>query len=682
MTFQLLQSTLTFSQWVWGASAQAAVLVCLILIVRALLHRWLTPDWSCKLWLLVLLRLALPWQPESAWSVYNLWPAASQSSLASEPARPEPPRPGGDRVQSAANAPTLNAADEKDTAPDAPVLAVPDLQAPAPEAAAPLPQPAAPSLTVSWTHLIAGGWLAGALLVLATMIWQSVRFARRMKRGRAVTDPRLLELLENCKLAMGVRGWLAVIESAEVANPALVGFIRPSLILPRGLAERLTPQRQRFVLLHELAHLRRHDIAIGCLTGLLLALHWFNPLAWLAVRRMRADRELASDALALAHAEPGESSEYGRTIIDLMIEAPPLPRLATVAGILENHDELKRRIEMIMSFRPTSRLSSLAACALFLALALTTLTGAQSNGAAAPGAPAPTAFKVMTTTNAQGRFVDTINFPFVSDPQAVGHWESVDFVTKMTDFTPGKRQWKSSSLFLKTLDLKPGGKTNYFFTWTKGLLLHANDKTASHYVIKPLAGAQYMFLEWKSGDYTIRHMAPKYYVLKKSGVSAAAPAVAAPIRAVMPTAPKPAPAADLAQKIAQLQLGVSTREDAIRIFGRPESQSGMCLVWPNGFEIFFVETKATEVRFEMPGGTGYRFHGKLQVSSSLADVVAVVGQPMQTVVSSKNEFQPNVLYKDIDGKAGYCYYARPDQGVRFFFVNGKVTALYLTSVQP
>jgi bla regulator protein BlaR1 len=115
----------------------------------------------------------------------------------------------------------------------------------------------------------------------------------------------------------------------------------------------------------------------------------------------------------------------------------------------------------------------------------------------------------------RGHIVDKIDYPFVNDPQALGKWESVDFVREIEDFKPGSPQW-GDDLFLRGLVLSPGGKASFAWKgWTKGLLLHDGDKTASAYVIKDIGGARYMFLEWKSGDYTIRHRKPMYYVLRK-----------------------------------------------------------------------------------------------------------------------------------------------------------------------
>jgi len=122
----------------------------------------------------------------------------------------------------------------------------------------------------------------------------------------------------------------------------------------------------------------------------------------------------------------------------------------------------------------------------------------------------------VDTAAAGGRLADNINLPFADDAAVLGKWESVDFVREPGDFVPGTRRF-GGDLFLKGLTFKPGGRMipGLCFKWTKGVVLDSCDTTASAYVIKEIGGAAYMFFEWKSGDYIIRHRKPEYYVLKK-----------------------------------------------------------------------------------------------------------------------------------------------------------------------
>jgi len=121
---------------------------------------------------------------------------------------------------------------------------------------------------------------------------------------------------------------------------------------------------------------------------------------------------------------------------------------------------------------------------------------------------------------------DNINLPFANDDAVLGRWTSVDFVDEPRQFNSERRHF-AGDLYMKELKFLPGGKTSALFatkkgvetstvlTWTKGVVIHSGDKTAAKYEIKKIGDEEYLFLEWKSGDYTIRHMKPKYYVLKK-----------------------------------------------------------------------------------------------------------------------------------------------------------------------
>ncbi|TAL05093.1 MAG: hypothetical protein EPO07_04140, partial [Verrucomicrobia bacterium] len=119
------------------------------------------------------------------------------------------------------------------------------------------------------------------------------------------------------------------------------------------------------------------------------------------------------------------------------------------------------------------------------------------------------------TFTAQVGSVDKIDLPFVNDPQVLGRWESVDFVTNPSEFNPDQRAWRGE-LFFKGLNFLENGKfPESWQTWTKGVVIHRGDKTASRYEIREIKGQPYLFFEWKSGDVTILGRKPSYYVLKK-----------------------------------------------------------------------------------------------------------------------------------------------------------------------
>jgi beta-lactamase regulating signal transducer with metallopeptidase domain len=330
------------------ASWQGAVLVLLVLAVQWAFGPRLKPRWRYFLWMLVMIRLALPWTIPSSVSLFNL---LNFSASASDGMRPAPIGPGS--VQ--------------------PTAVVPAKQSGETSAL----QPAATSSRfgsgIAW---LLGLWLAGASALTVYLLVTHRRLSKRVATFRPLINASVLNLLEDCKQQMGVRVPITLVETTEVGSPALFGFIRPRLLLPAGLTQSFSLDELRYVFLHELSHIKRHDILVGWLMTGLQILHWFNPLVWLAFHRMRVDRELACDALALSYAREDENQPYGRTIIKLLESFGRSTWAPSLAGTVENKNQMKERITMIAKFEKTNRGLALAVV-LFATLGLVTLTDAQ-----------------------------------------------------------------------------------------------------------------------------------------------------------------------------------------------------------------------------------------------------------------------------------------------------------------
>jgi serine protease AprX len=153
---------------------------------------------------------------------------------------------------------------------------------------------------------------------------------------------------------------------------------------------------------------------------------------------------------------------------------------------------------------------------------------------------------------------------------------------------------------------------------------------------------------------------------------------------------------DINAKVAQLDMDTATLDDVIQIFGEPKEYlwgekkftkaslpSTYLAAYPNGFRVLISGGEVRELRFESPAA-GYLYRDKLTVGSSLDEVFELVGEPAETVEGQAlpGMAKDSVLYKDINGRKGYCYHSRRDEGVRFFFGNYKVSGLYLTRSGP
>jgi beta-lactamase regulating signal transducer with metallopeptidase domain len=232
----------------------------------------------------------------------------------------------------------------------------------------------------NWCVLV---WAAGAATFAAFLAFTHHQLRKRIVARRPLTDSAVLELLEDCKQQMGIRAPVLLVETGDVGSPSLFGFVRPRLLLPSGLTKSFSREELRYMLLHELAHIKRRDILVGWCMAALQVVHWFNPLVWLAFRRMRADRELACDALTLSCFGAGHAQAYGRTIIKLLERFGRSAWAPCLAGAVESKQQLNERITMIAEFNAKKRSTKLA-------LLLCTLLGAVAMTDAQPPATPPT----------------------------------------------------------------------------------------------------------------------------------------------------------------------------------------------------------------------------------------------------------------------------------------------------
>lgn len=376
-------------------SAMASVLALLILAARLLFKDRLKPAWTYLLWIPLILRLTIPWAPESVFSIFNLLPLEKEPAQTAfiPSAQPfvgfmlVPGLTGGESGSVPASGTAGAGPSPRTTIPDG--VAPGNLTLLVHSGAG----NASSAIDTGWTqkYLLVLVWLGGVAVVIGLSVRAQLRFTARVRREAEVRFPDIRLLFESCQREMQVRRPVKLIETKQIAVPALLGVMRPKLLLPTSTLHTLEASGLRHVFLHELAHVKRRDIPLNLLTGLLLALHWFNPLLWYAVRQMKRDQEVACDALALTHLEPECHRSYALTLLKLLETLPDPIRLAGAAGISSGKRELERRIIMITSHKKITAKNTLMGLAVILVLSGCTLTGAKMNSVLAPEKSAPAA---------------------------------------------------------------------------------------------------------------------------------------------------------------------------------------------------------------------------------------------------------------------------------------------------
>jgi bla regulator protein BlaR1 len=286
-----------------AAASIAGIVVPLVVWTVCRFARTLAPSTRCALWWLAALKLvvALVWIEPIVLRVLpeqRLTPGLTPTSNIAEVAEPRPVLPVG----------------EQDVMPEA-----------------------------SWRAVAGAVWILGVTIAIVELVRQ-VRRTTRIRRHAAHVDSRVHRAIAQLAPLAGLTRLPAAGVSDEVDAPMVVGLLRPMIVLPANRFSALSVPEQDMALCHELVHLRRRDLWLGCVPALAERLFFFHPLAHLAAREYLVAREAACDreVLRLLDAPP---HDYGRLLLTLGVT--PMRARFAAAGTSQSFSDLKRRIAML-----------------------------------------------------------------------------------------------------------------------------------------------------------------------------------------------------------------------------------------------------------------------------------------------------------------------------------------------
>lgn len=219
-------------------------------------------------------------------------------------------------------------------------------------------------------------WLIGIAVILTYTIIANVQFRKAWQRNIMKTKACEHRILAKCKLTMGIKKDIPIFYTNTVSAPVQYGLIHPCILLPASFEDVLSEDERACVILHELSHIKRKDIAVFWLMTILKAIYWFNPVIWYGLYRMRQDCEIACDALALSYMRDNENQKYGYTIIH-MLQNTTSAKAVSAAGITGNKSQIIRRLKMIALFKKNTYKLSLASIAILVAMGCMFLTNAE-----------------------------------------------------------------------------------------------------------------------------------------------------------------------------------------------------------------------------------------------------------------------------------------------------------------
>jgi beta-lactamase regulating signal transducer with metallopeptidase domain/HEAT repeat protein len=292
-----------------------------------------------------------------------------------------------------------------------------------------------PAFAAAWPIILLSSWFFGVAAMLGTLILGAFGLANLTRRARRVTDRGWLDLLERCRDQLGIRGHVELLAGDRMATPCAWGVLRPRLLIPAD-ADQWPAERRRVVLLHELAHVARHDCLLQALGQLACTLFWFHPLVWLATRRLRVEREHACDDMVLQ--SDTRASEYADHLL-AVVRAMRESRLAAIGAVaFARRSQFEGRLLAVLdSSRARGALTWRRAWPALIAAALVVFPLAALRPWVDPARAGLTLFhggsrpeegaasQVLRSSEAEGSFTQRLGWAFAEAPtvrSAKGFW--------------------------------------------------------------------------------------------------------------------------------------------------------------------------------------------------------------------------------------------------------------------
>ena len=192
--------------------------------------------------------------------------------------------------------------------------------------------------------LITSVWVCGVLFFVFRLIGGYV-YLQHLTRSHQGVHEVLTYSLNKLKKTLNIKKEISIFQSAKVSAPMVIGYVKPCILFPLGVVNQLDVQEVEAVIIHELAHIQRHDFLINILQSIGEIVFYYHPAAWWISANIKAERENCCDDLAIKHC--GDSMAYAKVLVKLQeLKFDRVPGLAL--GFSRNKKSLVHRVRRIL----------------------------------------------------------------------------------------------------------------------------------------------------------------------------------------------------------------------------------------------------------------------------------------------------------------------------------------------
>lgn len=193
-------------------------------------------------------------------------------------------------------------------------------------------------------------WITGSLAILGWSCWRVFRFNQLLKAASQPASAKISATATDLARRLGLRHTPQVV-LANAQIPPMVWWIggRERIVLPQQLVQEMPADELRWLLAHEVGHVRRRDHWVRWLEWISCIAFWWNPVTWMARQHLRVNEEICCDALVMASLRPNPKTYANSLLNAVEFLLAPLQRPPAMASEINNGGVLERRLKMIIS---------------------------------------------------------------------------------------------------------------------------------------------------------------------------------------------------------------------------------------------------------------------------------------------------------------------------------------------
>lgn len=323
-------------------SLAGTILIFILLLLYHLYKNRLSKRWQYYIWLVVIIRMLLPWTPGISHVEEVIQKTGLDNSMvvADTNTNINIDKPLPDAIYSGLQHPITRFMQFAQHILDA------------------------ASPVIKNIHII---WLAVVLFLFTRKVTIYQSFVKHICASSVeVNDLILLEHFGHIMEQNHIRGTIRLYVSDVISSSMIIGFFHPCIVLTPSVL--LSGKSFHYTVLHELVHYKRMDIFYKWLVQITLCLHWFNPFVYIMERRISQTCELSCDEMVIKKLNDTEKREYGDNLLYAVRTGGPYKNIPTSVNLNDSKELLKGRLESIMKYKEKSRLAKICTYVLTILL--------------------------------------------------------------------------------------------------------------------------------------------------------------------------------------------------------------------------------------------------------------------------------------------------------------------------